>query len=506
MNTPIMVFLSGRVVTLVLLICFQILVVRLLPPAEFATYALVFALATLMQTVVSFGIPRVISRYIGQAGWGIEKPVLRSLFMQLLGVRIAGTATILIIAFLCAHALGLTGRLSPLLMVSGGFFILAGVVQIDTDNAAQSLALQKMSRSCAVGESAARLALVATLAAAGRIDGASAILTVSLLTMALTTARLIYGVLHALSGNSTEGATKALDRLEVRQTALGGYASTLAWFASSPAVVRLIGGATLSLLSFAGFAFVQGLVVSLQRYTPGAMLFPFIEPTVMRDYGRTGDKASMENALSLISKIDMILIGAAIVGTLVAARPLVEVMTGGKYGAMAYAIPWLLLYVATIPVYKSFEIVAVLVGATSTLAATFAISVVWGILTYSLALNYGLPALLIGPLADALMRISYLFIMLKRHGVHRAADAPILGLMMCCLGFSGLSGIAATALLGLTGFATVAVGAVMAMLYLASIVLIRPFRSGEVASLTSGIGDGGLARFARRLAQRLARP
>jgi O-antigen/teichoic acid export membrane protein len=209
----------------------------------------------------------------------------------------------------------------------------------------------------------------------------------------------------------------------------------------------------------------------------------------------------MENALSLTSKIDMIIIGAAVVGALVAARPLVELMTGGKYGAMAYAIPWLLLYVVTIPIYKSFEIVAVLVGATSTLAVTFIISLFWGILTYFLSLRFGVLALLVCPLGDALMRISYLYIMLRRRGVHNAVDAPMLTLLIVGVGVAGLVGMQVVAVFTLGVVATIAVGVLMAVLYLLALFLIRPLRLGEVALLVGDIANGAWTNYAKRLAR-----
>ena len=62
MTSNAAIFLSGRLVTLVLLMAVQVVIVRALDPSQYALYALAFGIFALLQVGVSFGIPKVIAQ------------------------------------------------------------------------------------------------------------------------------------------------------------------------------------------------------------------------------------------------------------------------------------------------------------------------------------------------------------------------------------------------------------------------------------------------------------
>lgn len=486
-------YISGRLISLVLLLGFQILLVRVLPAREFGPYAFVFALATLMQTVVSFGIPRIISKYVTRAGWAVPNAEIRRLLLVLLTLRVTGTALLLALSLAGAWLAGLTPAMDRMLLIFGALYILAGVVQIDADAAAQALNLQHMSRRCMIGEAACRFLAVAVLAAMGHMRTAGDVLMVCFATALIFSAPLLGSVLRRLAARDGAQAAQALDRAEVIATGLNGYASSLAWFASSPAIIRLIAGAVLPITRFAGFAFVQGLVISFQRYTPGALLFPFVEPVVMRGYARNGDKRQLEAGLSIVSKVDAILIGAAIVGAAIAARPVVEFVTGGKYGDVAHAIPWLLLYILAMPVYRSFEIAALLLNIGAALRQTLIISIAWTAAAAIASTRFGMIALLIGPVGDAGTRLFFLNRALAAHGVRRAADSPVLLAMMLAMILLWLGGSTLCDALEAAPLTRFLIGLACSALYIAALVLLRPFRPAETALVTGADKEGLLS-------------
>ncbi len=491
-------YVSGRLISLVLLLGFQILLVRVLPAQEFGPYAFIFALATLMQTVMSFGAPRIISKYVTRAGWAIPNAQIRRLLLALLALRISGTALLVGLALVGAWLAGLTPAVDPMLLIFGALYIVAGVVQIDADSAAQALNLQHMSRRCMVGEAACRCLAVAALALAGHMRTAGEVLMVGFATATIFSIPLLASVLRRLAARDGAQATQRLDRAEVVSTGLNGYASTLAWFASSPAIIRLFAGAVLPVTRFAGFAFVQGLVISFQRYTPGALLFPFVEPVVMRGYARNGDKRQLEAGLSIVSKVDAMLIGAAIVGAAIAARPVVEFITGGKYGDVAYAIPWLLLYILTMPVYRSFEIAALLLDINAALRQTLIISVAWTAIAAIASTRFGMIALLVGPVGDAATRLFFLNRALAAHGVRRAADVPVLLTMMLAMILLWLGGSALCDRIDAGPLLRFLIGLGCSALYIAALIPLRPFRPAETALIT-GTKDGLLPALMTRI-------
>lgn len=494
------IFLSGRLTALVLLLAFQICLVRILAPAEYGAFALVFALGTLMQTAVAFGIPRLIPKYISQAGITLSHAVVRLLAIRLLALRIVGTTLLTLVTIGAAWWLGLLQTTDPRLIVFGALYILAGVVLLDVDSMAQSLSLQRVSRNGTVGEAALRLVLVFGLALAGHIHSAADVVLISVCTTALLSVFLLRSVFRLLSSPDELTDETPLDIAELRAMGLSGYASSMAWFASSPAVIRLIAGHMLTVIPFAGFSFAQGLVASFQRYTPGMLLFPFIEPAVMKYFARTGDRSRLEHALSLMAKIDMIVIGASIVGTIVAGQALVEVMTGGRYGAFAYALPWLLVYIVTSSVYRAFETVAVALSAASALTRTLALSLVWLGIAIALTGRFGLIALLICPVGDALSRLTLMHFALRKLGIRHVIDVRTTVCIIALIGLCGFLGTETVQYFTLDRLASIGVGTIAATVFLLALALSKPLRTGEVEIIT-GLGQGPMQAFLRRHAR-----
>jgi O-antigen/teichoic acid export membrane protein len=489
------VFLTGRLLALVVLLGFQLGLVRLLGAADYGRYALILAWATLMQSVISFGVPRLIPKYVSQAGWSLSNVTVRKLIGAILVFRIGVSAIVLLVGYLGASALGWTGDETPALLAAGGAYILVSLTQVDSDAMAQSLGLQLASRRWTVGEAIVRLALVFGAAAAGQVTSAASVLAICAATAGLASVLMLRDIATALARPDTPDASpRALDRREFRGIAISGYASAMAWFATSPAVVRLLAVRVLATAAFAGFAFVQTLVLSFQRYTPGMMLFPFVEPMVMKHHARTGDTGRLEAALALVTKVDLVLIGAAVVGTAVAGAPLVELLTGGRYGAAAWALPWLLVYILASSVFRAFEIVAIALGAGAALTRTLALSLVWLAVAVGLSPRFGLIVLLAVPVADSLSRLALMWDALRRFGIRRVVDAPImLGVTLLAGGCIG-AGQMLIAALRVGGAEQIAIGIAAGVVYLGGIVALRPLRQREIAVMGENVGTGLLGR------------
>ncbi len=493
-----LIFLSGRLIALVVLIAFQVVLVRVLPVAEYARWALVFAIATLMQTVVSFGIPRLIPKYLSQAGSSVGWREARWLAVRLLVYRVMGSALLMAITYALAVLLGLVGTLDPVFIAMAALYVLVNLVQMDADAMAQSLSLQRVSRTCTVGEAIARLALVGGAATALHGLTATQALAISSLTSAVSAVVLLRSVFSTLSSTEPTPNAKRIDTSEMRMIGLSGYASSMAWFASSPAVIRMIAGYVLPVFPFAGFAFAQNLVLSFQRYTPGALIFPFIEPSAMKHYARTGDQRRLEMVLSLVTKIDMIVIGAAVVGATIAGPVIVDIMTKGRYAAFAYALPWLLAYIVMSSIYRSFEIVAIALGAASVLMRTLLLSLVWLAISLVLAQRFGLVALLACPVGDALSRLAIMYRSLMKRGVHHAVDVRVAAVITIAATVLGVGGLEMLKALRLDGLAAIGLGVAATAVFGLLIAAIRPFHAAE--------GELLLGRHVRRVAFLLRGP
>lgn len=495
------IFLSGRLLSLVLLMGFQLLVVRILAPVEYGRFAIVFAFAVLMQTVLSFGVPRLIPKYVGQAGWTLAPRTVRKLVALIVAFRLGASLAAIAAGLAAAQIFGWLAPHDGLYLLAAIAYILVSVVQTDADSMALALGLQHLSRNALVGEAAARLALVSGAAVAGMAGTASTLLWIGTATTLIAVVTLLARVLTTIAAMPAEAEQpQPLDRAEFRAIALSGYASALAWFASSPATIRLIASRYLAVVTFAGFSFMQTLAVSFQRYTPGMLLFPFVEPAVMRHYARTGDQSRLEAVLSMVIKIDLITIGATVVGTAVAGDAIVGLATGGRYRAEAYGLPWLLAYLAATSAYRAFEIVAVALNASSALTRTLSLSILWVAAAILLTPRFGLIVLLACPVLDSLSRLALIHGALAKLGVRKAVDLPVaagVSVLMLMLAASGR--MAATAMGG-EDLVTLATGTVAGGLFLGLTALLKPFRRSETA-----VFSDALPRPAARLLSALSR-
>jgi O-antigen/teichoic acid export membrane protein len=500
MQSGLKIFLSGRLALLVLVLALQILIVRLLPALEYGRLALVFGVAVLMQTVISFGIPKLIPRYIGQAGWGISARAARRLIWAMLGFRLVATAALLASGWAVGIATGIAADQPAGYLTAGFVYILVSLVQVDGDAMTQALNLQRNSRAVSVGEALCRLLLVWTVAFLAHERTAAAILSVSIVTAGTAAAINVRAVLRAIAATEPQGTAPPLDRREFRSVALAGYASAMTWFATSSATIRLLAARSLDIVTFAGFSFVQTLTLSFQRYTPGQLLLPFVEPAAVRHYLQTGNQDRLAAALSLLVKLDLILIGAAAVGAAVSGDPIISLLAHGRYGAMATALPWLLAYVFASSVHRAFEVVAVSIGATRVLYTALPISLAWLALAIVATPRLGIVVLLAVPIADAVSRLAMTEIALRRQGVSHLIDLSVTALLLGAACGTAIAGRTIVQALGSGPAATIAIGVGASAAFLALALIARPLRRAEVGLLLDGragpVADRALA-FAR---------
>jgi O-antigen/teichoic acid export membrane protein len=479
-------FMLGRALATIVLVIVQIVVVRVLSPTEYAHYALVFACAALMQTVVSFGIPRLIPKIFSLVDVAITGRQAQVLVVKLLGCRVLATGVALVLGYALGRWLGLVEDLDPSLVAVGALYIVISTMPTDLDAMAQALELQVASRNCLVGEALARVCIMLTLSQLGALNTAFAVLAVTTCTSFSAAAILLKVVRVALRRRQAELTGDFPTPAELRQIGLASYASSMAWFASSPFMLRLIGGYILPTIVFAGYAFMQNLMLSIQRYTPGSQLFPFVEPAVMRDFARSGDKKLLEAALSLTSKADLIFAGGGFVGAVISGQAIVGLLTEDKYSDLAYALPFLLVYIATMSLYRSFEIIAVIFNASATLTWSFGVSIIWLVILLLVAPKMGLIALLTCPICEAGCRLALMYRSLHKLGIRSVLDLRVTATVLGSAFFFSFAGREAAAFAGLGPAATISIGVAGALLYSGAVLIMKPITTQEALVLTSG--------------------
>ncbi len=480
-------FLSGRLLGLAILLGFQVAIVRLLTPMEYSAYAVAIASAALVQTLTSFGIPRVIAKFVSGAGKTVSRREARTLALAMLAFRLVVCGLALGLAGLVFTVLSPQGRAAPWpLLYAGAAYTLSTTLQIDADGLAQALRLQIASRRAAVGEPLVRLLTVFGCAASTSLR-ADAVLWISAATSAAVAAMLIGAGLRALSEDGDPEARPArLDWLEVRRVAIGGYGGTLSWLAFSPAVIRLLAARVLPTEAFAGFSFVQTLTVSAQRYAPSFTLFPLIEPAAMADAARTGQPDRLAAVLSLLVKLDATLVGAAIISLSAAGAPVIQMLTHGRYGAAAAFLPWLLAGIVANATHRSYEIAAIGLGAAEVLTQALGLTGLWMILALATAPLLGVWPLLLCPLGDALTRFWFVQWALTRRGAPGVIDRRGLGGIVGATVLLSIAAVASVTRTHASLIGSLAVGGVWASLFLWVVASFRPIGAVEAKLLQAG--------------------
>jgi O-antigen/teichoic acid export membrane protein len=485
---PLYVFLSGRIVALPLSLVFQIAVVRLLAPSEYAVVGFAVAVAGLVQALTSLGLPQVFARYLAEAVRRERRDVARRLVFAGMAAHAVLAAAAFALVVSAWQAVFPGEPLATATILESGAFCVAVSVYGDAEAASLALMLQRLSRLVSIAESAGRVGAVALVAYAVPSASAAVILAISTAALLLAAMGLAAGIARATTDRSSVPAEPAWpDYRELRRIAFAGHVGTLAWLAMNAATIRFLAAADLDTATFAGFAFLQGLALSLVRCSPGSVLSPFVQPAVMGRFARDADKADLVAALSLVNKIDLAAIGAAIVALGVAGTPLVAWLTGGRYADLADALPFMLILFLLQTWQRAYDTASYALAVTSGILGASAIGVAWlGILIFCAGpLGLGLWAFLLSPIGDALTKLWVIGLPLRRsgaglaidwgHALHAAAAALVLVVV----------GRAAASFFSTGPVATVALGLAAACLFILGLAGHRPLRRAEAELLAS---------------------
>ncbi len=469
-------FLTGRLGGLAAQVAVQLMLARAMSARAYADYALVLAWCALIQTLAGLGVQRAIAKYLSRAGDGLSAPAAWRLLWAAIGVR-AGVGT----AVAGAAALGrLAGLDAGPLLGFGVAYGVATALQSDLDAVAQALRRQSAARLAAIGEPVARLAALGVFIVIAGAPDAAVALAASTASAAGAAALLFWSAMDALK-TLTPSESHGPPWREVLATAWGGHGGTLAWAASSPAVVRLLASRVLPTEVFAGFSVMQGLTVSLQRYAPSFILLPLLEPAAQADAARRGRLDRLRAVLALLVKIDVIVVGSAVVMAAAAGEPVLGALTHGRYGAATGALPWLLLTIVAGAAHRAYEVAAVAAGAAKALGRSLWISAAGLALAATAGRGWGLTGLLLWPLADAVLRLSYVQSALSRRGLGDLLDVSNLLKLAALVALFALSGGVA-AWLGGPAFG-IATGVLATGGFLIGVLLCRPLRADEAALL-----------------------
>ena len=315
-----------RTINLVLGFVFQILVVKILVPAEYAAYAVLLAFLMLAQIFTLLGIDRTILRFIPNLTKKRQFAEMWGLIGKIFAVRLA-----VIAIFILALAIGqyyffeLLHKSSRTILIATSIWFVSLTILTDAEALAQSWMLHFHAALIATTETFCRIAAIGYFYLRHDAIDFETVLVVSTFTYtmaaALLTLRLVWFTRHfakieAEDSKTTDDAD--IDLARAPSYGMASYVATLGWVLTNPLLIRLVASTGLGFIALGAFSFAQSLTGSITRALPGMLILPAIEPVLMADVGSADRTPRIFAALSLAIKLEFLAIFVLLIPTSIA--------------------------------------------------------------------------------------------------------------------------------------------------------------------------------------------
>lgn len=403
-------FLLGKGISSIAGFLGIVLVIRLLPVDQFASYSVLVALVETLTAVSGLGLAHALLRYVPELYAQHYQQALR----RYVGGSVLLRSGVLLLATLLAFLW--SNHLAPLIGLGdeiGPFrlFLLLVFVRSTSQFLSQILesTLHQANAQFAFSLSAVTR-LVGMLYLSSSHDARLMdVIWVEVVSDVLGLTVMLYGVLRMLRQGAEGSAIPADDahwlRRHLRQIgrfALAGYAQHLAILPYGGNTNRLVGGRMLADAAMASYGFAQSLYEYVKRYLPAQLLVGLIRPVVVARYAQQRNFADAARMSGKVLQINMLCIGAAFVGLAVGGPEAIKWMSAGKYGTEVAVILLALFIVLLLETQRqqlellvqTVEIYKVLIPSNIVLAASVLLAVLmlpaWGAVSFPVANIVGL--------------------------------------------------------------------------------------------------------------------
>ena len=288
-----------RFIALLLGFSFQILVVKILSPESYATYAVLLATLVVGERLLSFGTDRTLLRFFPAIVSRKDRAGLKFIATRV-GLLRATVLTLLVVALTSSPVLQhiTPGKIGGATTIAFAVLFVSYSLLKECDAVAQSLILHHWAASAAACEVVLRLGSLSLLHFFFRVADVETIVVVYAATSSVAAAGLPLILwlatrrrwIPSLSTSPSQNDVVIDLKLQIPRFASAAYASTLSYLTSSSGVVRLIARTGLDIHALAAFSFVQSLSASLSSALPGQLVLPSLESIAakMADSGRGG--------------------------------------------------------------------------------------------------------------------------------------------------------------------------------------------------------------------------
>jgi len=426
---------TARLGSLVLGISFQILVAKVMTANEYASYSVAFAIAAVVGTLSNFGIARSLSRFLPLVtAYGAGSDLVRTLGFYLL-LKSAGlgivVAALLLLGILDAQTLWSGHPPNKVILL---VWVIVLSFQLDIEAAAQALKAYSLWAGTSFLEVVARTFICLSIAGLYQLDPNDLMLAWGM-TSTIQFVLVILILCVRNKGGRWREAGSADGSLipsfsQQLKFSISIYMSALSWLAASPFSVRLASATGLSPVPFAAISFVQTLVVSALRGLPVHLLAPILEPLLVTKLIVKGDRSAAETILSLLIKLETIVIMFAIVVIVPLGSLVITTLGKPDFAPYAFILPILLLQALGTSYFRAAEILAGILQVHVTFMVMLPVSLCSLVLVYITSSSLGAASLLIWPCADTAVKLAIMIYALRSRGAARIFDVTRLNMVI----------------------------------------------------------------------------
>ncbi len=485
----LMHYLVGRGVSSIANFLVVFLVIRALSVESYAAYTTLSGLLIMTMAFSNGGLERVVPRYLPVLREDGAEAELKRLTWQLLFLRIAFLAVILLPIVVFEDFLRAQFSIPEDRWAIWGFYayVVVYALSVHLTRSLQALLLQRESTIALSIEWFSKLALlVAFLFLSGGISLAQTMWAhaiTSFLGALYMVFKLRANLVSRPETTSSEGDTVA--RADLISTGWHNYCQRLLGTANSPGANRLICSYMLDSAATAGFGFALAINGLIRRFAPATLLLGLIEPSVMARYSEEKDFTVLQRSASIVVKFSLFVLAPATAWVLFAGQPVAAFVSGGKYTHMTWLVAGMMVMLMIGSNRTVLTLVANAVNESSSLVrATAWSNVLFPVLIF-LVWQFGLPGLLGGILLIAGFDNLYLVHRLRSLGYGYRIDAGAITKIILFAALAAASGSLIPHFLGPALLTSLLAAAATGIIFLTAAYIWKPF-TGEERKLLNG--------------------
>lgn len=365
-------FLGGRIAQAIARALLLLLLVRLLPLADYGAYMLVVGLSETMLRLASFGIVPVGQRFLPQLASQCSSASTNYFCMSLIGLQwIALLVVVVLVGQYWPQVSPLFGFNAVQTTATSG--ALALLVLIPAFRFATELLEALLEQGRAQGTRALmptiRLLAILVFLASGHKPNLSDILLIDIAVTALCLVIAYLLLISSLKKQRTSSHTPIPLTDCFKHARDMAFVDVLGAF-NSPGTIRIVLASSIGLSASGLFAFLQSVERLVSRYLPGTLLRGMIRPLMVDRYLKPGGVQWVSAGMNLLIKLNLIIVMAAILFASYYGDQMVSILSGDKFSSAGFTLLIMLLALAASSQQNIVEMVMQVTHQTSVLRNT----------------------------------------------------------------------------------------------------------------------------------------